>query len=301
MHHLELAIRRVHSNLDEPVFRDSLPFISERTGFSVDPNLLTLLVEPLYGKEPSVGVRELMQNSVDAVRELQVWCKVHKKPIKTLDLPKQAADVLIEFVEQDDETWFVRVTDKGIGMRSDTIQNFFLRAGATFRQSPDWAKDFLDKGGAPCVLRAGRFGIGAFAIFLLGKSFRMWTRHVTAKSAIGYAVDVATDSHIIEIRKKDGLPIGTTIEVELSTENAANLISGLDKKYRAKILLETTDSLTWDWPIVCRQVVRKTGTIDLPQNFTVRQVLLNGQRFARRALIKSIGALRKAHCCHVMA
>ena len=271
LHQLELATRRVHSNLDKPAFRDGLPFVPERTGFSVDPNLLTLLVEPLYGKEPSVGVRELMQNSVDAVRELKVWCEVHKKPIKTLDLPKQAADVLIEFVERDDETWFVRVTDKGIGMRSDTIQNFFLRAGATFRQSPDWAKDFLDKRGEPRVLRAGRFGIGAFAIFLLGNNFRMKTRHVTAENAIGYAVDGTADSHIIEIRKKDNLPTGTTIEVELSTENAANLIIGLDKKYRAKkSLLETTDWFTWDWPVVRRQVVRKTGTIDLPQNFTVR-------------------------------
>jgi hypothetical protein len=45
---LGLAIRRIHSNLDMPAFRDSLPFVPERTGFSVDPNLLTLLVEPLF-------------------------------------------------------------------------------------------------------------------------------------------------------------------------------------------------------------------------------------------------------------
>lgn len=35
----------------------------------------TLLVEPLYGKTPSVGVRELLQNAIDAVREHKVLCE----------------------------------------------------------------------------------------------------------------------------------------------------------------------------------------------------------------------------------
>ncbi len=70
LHLLTLRYRRVYSNLDDPDFCARLPYVPEHTGFSTDPNLLTLLVEPLYGKEPGVGVRELMQNAVDAVREL---------------------------------------------------------------------------------------------------------------------------------------------------------------------------------------------------------------------------------------
>ena len=79
----------------------------------------------------------------------------------------------IDFIRRDDETWFLRVTDKGIGMTCETIQNYFLRAGASFRQSADWAKEFLDEHGQPRVLRAGRFGIGIFAVFLLGPKFRL--------------------------------------------------------------------------------------------------------------------------------
>ena len=65
-------------------------------------------------------------------------------------------------------------------MTSETIQNYYLRAGASFRRSAEWAKDFLDEEGHPTVLRAGRFGIGAFAVFLLGPVFRLWTRHANA-------------------------------------------------------------------------------------------------------------------------
>ena len=104
LNQLNLAIRRVYSNLNNPGFRDSLPYIPERTGYTADPNLLTLLVEPLYGKHTGVGVRELMQNAVDAVRELEAWSKSHDKNTDSLDLPEQEADVLIDFISLNGKT-----------------------------------------------------------------------------------------------------------------------------------------------------------------------------------------------------
>ena len=114
---LGLAIRRVDSNLQSPAYQQRLPYVPRRTGFSADPNLLTLLVEPLYGKYPNVGVRELVQNAADAVRELHAWCDARGKSAGTLDLPKQDADVLVEFIKQADERWFLRVREKASAWR----------------------------------------------------------------------------------------------------------------------------------------------------------------------------------------
>jgi hypothetical protein len=256
LNQLRLATRRVYSNLHSPAFRDSLPYVPERTGFAADPNLLTLLVEPLYGKEPSVGVREMMQNAVDAVCELDAWCVAHGKSIDSLDLPIQEADVLIEFIKRDNGTWFLRVQDKGIGMRSDTIQNYFLRAGASFRQSADWAAEFLDEKGQSRVLRAGRFGVGAFAIFLLGDSFRLWTRHAAADKSMGYTFEASAESHLIEIRRVDDLPVGTKIEVELTTA-AVNKLELHEKKYQGHSgPKKKTDWFCWDWPTINKRVIR---------------------------------------------
>jgi molecular chaperone HtpG len=116
-----------------------------------------------------VGVRELTQNAVDAVCEPKAWCATHGKSVDSLDLPEQDGDVLIEFIKRENGTWVLRVRDRGIGMQSITIQNYFLRAGASFRRSTEWAKEFLDEQGKPRVARAGRFGIGAFAVFLLAR------------------------------------------------------------------------------------------------------------------------------------
>ncbi len=256
LNQLNLATRRVYSNLQSPAFRDSLPYVPDRTGFAADPNLLTLLVEPLYGKHPSVGVRELMQNAADAVCELEVWCESRGVSTKSLDLPEQDGDVLVEFIKRENGTWFLRVRDRGIGMTGDTIQNYFFRAGASFRRSPEWAKEFLDEQGKPRVIRAGQFGIGVFAVFLLGPSFRLWTRHSGADKAMGYTIEASANSQLIEIRRVDGLPIGTTVEVEMSSESAAAL--ELDAELSSPIggPDDNIDWFCWDWPEMVKRVER---------------------------------------------
>lgn len=259
-----LKTRRVYSNLDNADFRRSLPYVPERTGFAADPNLLTLLVEPLYGKEPGVGVRELMQNAVDAVRELDAWCKSRDKSPADLDLPDLDgdADVLIDFIEGDDDRWTVRVQDRGIGMTADTLQNYFLRAGASFRRSSDWAEEFLDDDGKPRVIRAGRFGIGVFAVFLLGDTFKLSTRHVTADKLSGYSMTASADSQLIEITRTEDLPVGTTIEVELSAETM-RAIRGRQNDVQSGLLnfvWSDADWFCWNWPIVRKRIVDKSSS-----------------------------------------
>lgn len=270
LHKLTLAIRRVYSNLQSPAFRASLPYVPNATGFTADPNLLTLLVEPLYGKEPGVGVRELMQNAVDAVRELEAWCDVHGKDIASLDMPVQDCDVLIEFIQRENNSWFLRVRDKGIGMASDTIQNYFLRAGASFRRSSEWAKEFLDEKEKPRVTRAGRFGIGVFALFLLGPTFRLWTRHISSKDTTGYEITASTNSQLTEIRRVLGQKVGTTIEVELNEDaveffNSFNdNLSGFLGSYR---LTRKVDWYCWDWPKIQKRIIGKTKVEEIPQEY----------------------------------
>ena len=213
MHHLTLKYLRIKSNPLEPEFQKKLPYIPKKTEFSTDPRLLTLLVKPLYGDYPEVGVRELVQNAADAVRELKTWCSNHNTKPESLDLPEIAADVVVEFIDQNDRV-LLRVQDCGIGMTADTIQNYFLKAGASFRHSDEWLKEFTDDTGHSKVARAGKFGIGAFAIFLLGRKYRLQTRH--ASETTGFELEASMDSQLIEIKRFPGkIPVGTTVEIEI--------------------------------------------------------------------------------------
>ncbi len=262
---LNLAIRRVHSNLNTPGFRSNLPYVPERTGFSSDPNLLSLLVEPLYGKEPSVGVRELIQNSVDAVRELDAWCEARGVKKESLDLPDLEADVMVDFTQQDDGQWILRIQDRGIGMTADTIQNYFLRAGASFRNSSAWAKEFTDAEGHSTIPRTGRFGIGAFAIFLLGPSFTLTTRHVHDNSDRGYTCSVSFHEQEIEIHRCESRYIGTTIEVLLTEQAVETLkIGTVNKKGPTH---SSTDWYCLSNPSVIRRAWHHDQKLELAQRY----------------------------------
>jgi hypothetical protein len=62
-----LAKLRVLSNHNDQNLLDRLPYVPKAITFSADPKILSLMVEPIYGTFPEFGVRELLQNAVDAV------------------------------------------------------------------------------------------------------------------------------------------------------------------------------------------------------------------------------------------
>src|SRR5262249_23523977 len=69
---LGLNVRRIRSNIDKREdFAQKVNYVPERIAFDIaGPAVLQLLVRPLYGDNPFVGIREIVQNSLDAVREL---------------------------------------------------------------------------------------------------------------------------------------------------------------------------------------------------------------------------------------
>lgn len=79
-----IAIRRLRSNLDKAEeFSSTVPYVAEHISLrTANAELMNLLVEPLYGDIPEIGVRELLQNAVDACRELEDYRKQnqHVKP-----------------------------------------------------------------------------------------------------------------------------------------------------------------------------------------------------------------------------
>jgi molecular chaperone HtpG len=69
---LGLTIRRVRSNLDDKQeFAKTVSYYPDRILFEADPEILKLLIEPLYGDNGGIAIRESVQNAVDACLELR--------------------------------------------------------------------------------------------------------------------------------------------------------------------------------------------------------------------------------------
>lgn len=75
MANLGINIRRLRSSLDDinEYTRNKKPeFIPKVLKFrTADSEMMELLIAPLYGNKPEIGIRELVQNSVDACLELE--------------------------------------------------------------------------------------------------------------------------------------------------------------------------------------------------------------------------------------
>lgn len=212
----DLSLRRVSSNIDDcGQLATEVDYHPEAVTFSmVGGKLLKLLVGPLYGDRPELGIRELMQNAVDAVRDREFLCGKDSR-LEKLPEGDEVEHVVID-IEVDDEGTpvAVTITDMGVGMTAETVRDYFLRAGATFRDSDDWKNRRLDADGEPQVLKAGRFGVGALAAFLIGNRITVETRHLEAAPDGGIEFEAALDDEIVELRKirRERSP-GTTIRV----------------------------------------------------------------------------------------
>lgn len=220
-HKFAIGLRRVKSNIDD---KDALArqvnYIPMHARFkTAGASLMNLMVEPLYGANPFVAMRELMQNAIDAVNERQEY---EKSIDTTLCSTKQVpnGDILITLYDDKDGDYWVKVEDNGIGMTAETLQNYFLTAGASFRNSQQWRKDYEDEAGNAKVMRSGRFGLGVFAILLLSDTVHVSTRHVSAETGISFTASLADE--MLEFNKQDR-PSGTTIKSKLSPETFKKL------------------------------------------------------------------------------
>lgn len=245
---LGLTMRRIRSNLDSTEkFSRSVPYIPVKASFdSSGPDLLKLLVGPLYNYEYEIGIRELIQNAVDACRELSDFSN---NASSINNSAEQEADVLVNIHENDDGTAWITVTDKGVGMTLETVTKYFLIAGASFRKSDLWKRQHMDESGQARVMRGGRFGVGALAAFLLGDEIKVKTRHFSRPESDGLEFKARIDDPTIELRRCIA-PIGTSIEIWVSDSNVIDKLRPSDlpqdkEQQKADILLDSWEEVDW--------------------------------------------------------
>lgn len=234
---LGLEVRRVRSNIDDvETFQKSIDYIPKITRFeSAGTDLLKLLIDPLYGDEKLIGIRELMQNAVDAVRELE---HIHRKGIGSQQSLSDADDCPVKvsiLYDTEGDPEFIEVKDTGIGMNASILTEYFLTAGASFRRSEFWRSTFENEQHKSEIARAGRFGIGALAAFLLGDQISVKTRRFDETEENGLIFKAGLEDHIINVRRAR-LPIGTSIKVRLN---------GVTKKLLGGYRVER--ELDWYW------------------------------------------------------
>lgn len=212
---LNLKIRRINSNLLEEKTRKRFEekFVTKKAVLDTNPDILKLLIYPLYNEDPKYGVRELLQNAIDACNE--------REYIESKKGSKYTPRIKVE-IDREAETF--QITDNGIGMSEDVIINYFLVSGASFRNSDIWEGKFK-RNHSSVISRTGKFGIGVLAAFLLGSQAEVTTR--SEKERLGYNFSIEIERENINIERVNA-EIGTKILIKSTRELLDQLIHEKD-------------------------------------------------------------------------
>lgn len=126
-----------------------------------------LMGEKIYGSK-SLGLRELIQNSIDSCRIRQ------ETESQKMEFGQDAYQPKIKVI-LDQEKQLAIIKDNGTGMSIDIIKKHFLNIGVSYYNSTDFLlKDFDYK-------PIGNFGIGFLSCFMLSDDVKVLTRHYKSK------------------------------------------------------------------------------------------------------------------------
>jgi hypothetical protein len=202
--------------------RDSYVYYDLEFSLSRDEIVKLLMTDKLYGA-PSLCVRELLQNSLDALSYRHAVFRYN-------DLEWKGGRVEFEHGIDESGNEFLRCTDNGAGMDEEFITSFLTKVGKSFYRSPLFEQQrvrFREKGVDfdPC----SQFGIGFMSCFMLGDRIRIETRRASSKgveeeiragqkpSRLGpWVVEINGLNSILTLRRgPQSQPVGTTVTITL--------------------------------------------------------------------------------------
>ena len=119
-------------------------------------------IELLTGKnlysDPCVFVRELLQNSIDAI----LW---RGENDSSFNAKEHGKITITTWHDGDGQGWF-KIEDNGTGMDENIIEKYFLKAGRSYYDSDDFRRDKKNSSKKSNYKPISRFGIGILSCFL---------------------------------------------------------------------------------------------------------------------------------------
>ena len=193
------------------------PFFTEDVKFSVSNEIIPNLIKPLYGDKPECGLREIIQNACDAMKELAALCgKKSGKPVE------------VYLVKETGGMKKLCVRDYGIGMTKDILlQKYFVIGESSKKDSP--------------LNLVGQFGIGALAAFLLGDTVEVRTKPYGEKLFIIFSIHSAQTERAALIFQSKRTAVLPTVRKygRFKRQSVKNGSQSIDKCFKAGFVVQT--------------------------------------------------------------
>lgn len=190
---------------------DSYIYHDLEFSLSRDEIVKLLMTDNLY-QNPSLCVRELVQNSLDALR--------HRRALIKRDNGSDWYNGKIELRHYIDTNGYevLECRDNGIGMDEAIVEKFLAKAGRSYYRSPEFENERISFRSAQVDFDpVAQFGIGFLSCFMIGDSIEISTRKDHGPyRGIGNPLNIELNGigGMITIRQGSPTqPVGTTIRI----------------------------------------------------------------------------------------
>jgi len=162
-----------------------------------------ILSRQIYENQPYAFLRELLQNSVDAI------------DTRRAVLRSQGADLeglITVTITPSDTSITISWTDNGIGMDLTTLRDYFATLGKSWYRGEEYLRRDIRQ--SPIA----RFGIGIISCFGVSDSMHITTRReplLAEPNTVGYSVHIRDKLSVFSVAATDRAPVGTTINLRI--------------------------------------------------------------------------------------
>lgn len=165
------------NNVRKDLIQSDGSYIYTDFQFQLDyDRIVTLLMGTELWGDPAVVFRELLQNALDACQHRQLLSQRLGVSYK----PKVSFHLTEPFRHRERHA-VLTCTDNGTGMNQSIIENFLMRIGRSYYNSPDFLHQNLN------MFPISQFGLGIMSCFMLTNRVQIETQHVDEKLEKGTA------------------------------------------------------------------------------------------------------------------
>ncbi len=205
--------------------------------------------EALYGHNPTIPLRELIQNACDAIEARR----------KLQRLENSFGKIIVKLCNSDNDC-FIEIEDNGIGMSQRALIEKLLDFGDSYWESSlvmEEHKGLLSSGFKPI----GKFGIGFFSVFMISDNIEVTSRSIHSSPEETYILSFGKGLSKRPVLRKANydqrlFEVGTRVRINLESINEFEIICEYFSRRNEEIPESMNDKLAY----ICRKIAPSINT-----------------------------------------
>ncbi|PWN61693.1 HD domain-containing protein [Chryseobacterium viscerum] len=219
--------------------------------------MFEVLSDEIYKGDKYVFIRELLQNSIDAIKLRKEW--IEKKHNISLS---SFGEINIEVKKDEEKNTEIIFTDDGIGMDRYIVENYLSVAGKSYYHSDEFKRLGLE------LDPISRFGVGILSCFMIANKVNIVTLKDPLIEPNSEVLDIDIPDVDKQFRISKHIPsndkVGTTISIFISNDE---ITSQLNKTLELDITTYLKNLVgVVEFPIIINENQKKTVIINPYEN-----------------------------------